>query len=219
MVLALVGDPAVAMTLDLGVADARSLVGRLGADAALDLVRGDAAIGRPLRVDGVGLSPATADRRRAEAAPKWRTHDPAPSGFLGARVGVRGGLRRAGAAGARRPPGRGGRRGGDGRSRHGPARPLPSRPGARLPGRSAPARGARGIRFWFEDDRRRALARALRDQREVAVLPVDRQGRWLGQLDLGDDGRALIADAVRASARRAQAAPTGTRARPRDGGR
>lgn len=223
VVLALVGDPAVAMTLDLGFADARSLVGRLGADAALDLVWGDAATGRPLRMDVVGLSPAAADRLRAEAAlqGEWRTHDPVPSGFS-----AREWAHEAGCGGPARLA-RGHRRGaevvvvatvGYGMTPRGPGRPdlelaFPAGP----PVPEAPG----GIRLWFGDDRQRALARALRGQEAVAILLVDRRGRWLAQLDLGlgDDCRALIADAVRASARRAPAARTGTRARPRGGGR
>lgn len=223
VVLALVGDPSVALTLDLGFADARALIGRLGADAALELVWADAGTARPLRMDVVGLSLPTADRLRTEAAlqGEWRTHDPAPHGFSAlewAHESAWGGparLARGGRRGARvvvvAPVGAA------------PPSPAGGRPDLELGFPAGPPvpEGSDGIRLWFHDARQRALARALHDQESVAILLVDGDGRRLAQLDLGlsDDSRVLIADAVRASARRAEGRRTGMRARPRDGGR
>jgi hypothetical protein len=60
----------------------------------------------------------------------------------------------------------------------------------------APAR----IRLRFEDDEQRRFAASLADQERVAILMLDVGGAWLAQveLELGEDSRALIADASRA---------------------
>ncbi len=222
VVLALVGEPAVAMTLDLGFADARSLLGHIGADGEVDLLWVEDVTGRPLRMDVVGLSPGTSERLRVEAAlqGEWRTDDPAPAGFS-----AREWAREARAGG---PPrlARGGRRGAAVVvvAPVGAADTRPGRPDIELGFPAGPPVPEAGdaIRLWLEDPAQRSLARELRGQRSVAILLVDDRARWLAQveLELGHGSRALIADAVRTSARRA-AGPRrqGLPARHRDGGR
>ncbi|HSJ72701.1 MAG TPA: hypothetical protein VK904_00160, partial [Miltoncostaeaceae bacterium] len=80
------------------------------------------------------------------------------------------------------------------RGRAGPGRPRAGLPlGPPLP--EAPA----GIRLRFEDDEQRRLAKALGGQERVAILLLDVSGAWLAQveLELGEESRALIADASR----------------------
>ncbi|MGD9573302.1 MAG: hypothetical protein AB7V62_15570 [Thermoleophilia bacterium] len=223
VMLALVGDPSLAITLDLGFADARSLLGHIGADREVDLLWVEDVTGRPLRMDVVGLSAGTSERLRVEAAlqGEWRTHDPAPSGFS-----AREWAREARAGG---PPrlARGGRRGAAVvvvAPAGGPADPRPGRPDIELAFPAGPPVPEAGdaIRLWLDDPAQRSLARDLRGQRSVAILLIDDRGRWLAQieLELGHGSRGLIADAVRSSARRAGGSRLpGLPARRRDGGR
>jgi hypothetical protein len=55
-----------------------------------------------------------------------------------------------------------------------------------------------GIRLRFDDEEQRRLAEALVAQERVAIL-LDAAGAWLAQveLELGEEARALIADASR----------------------
>ncbi len=199
--LALAGDPAVALTLDLAFADARGVAERLGRDGRLRLVWARAEDASPARVDLVLLGPAIAERLRAEAAHQgeWSIADPHPEGFSRHRWWresmrsacprlARGDL--AGApvvvvAPARAPA-----------AAHPPARPalelaFPS--GPPLP--EAPA----GIGLPLEGEEQRCLATALARQERVAILLLDAGGAWLAQveLELGEESRALIADAAR----------------------
>jgi len=205
--LALAGDRGIAMTLDLGFADARAVASRIGADGAVLLMWARAEDARPVRADLVALGPETADRLRAQAARlgEWRVDDPRPEGFSAAR------WRRE----SLRPP---------------PARlvrgdlpgapvavlaPVPA-PGAPCPdegpfdlelgfplGPPVPEAGS-AIRLGFAEPGQRELAAGLAAQDRAAILVVDGRGGWLAQVELrlGADGRALIADAARGRVRR-----------------
>lgn len=222
MMLALVGDASVSLTLDLGFADAREMVSRIGTDGALDLVWAGAEDGRPRRMDVVGLSRPTAERLRTEAAlqGEWRLDDPAPDGFA-AREWEREATRSSHPRLAR-----GGRRdaavvviapvGDPGAEPSGP-------PDIELDFPAGPPvpEATGGIRIRLADARQRALAEGLRHQESVTILLVDDRGRWLAQVDLalGPDSRRLIADAAHDAARREAGDRRGTPSRPPDGGR
>jgi hypothetical protein len=217
VVLALVGDPSVALSLDLGFADARSLLARVGRDGAIDLVWVGAEDGRPRRRDVVGLSRPTAERLRREAAlqGEWRTTDPAPEGF---------GTREWRAEAARPAAARlacGARTGAPVVvvAPVGPwvLEPL-GRPDIELAFPAGPPVPEAGhtIRLRLDDPAQRALAGRLRRQESVAILLVDEAGHWIAQVDLalGDDSRRLVDDAVRAAEGRAVRLRPGGAVRP-----
>ena len=153
------------------------------------------------RIDLVVLGPAISDRLRVNAAHhgEWRVTTRTRTASRGSGGG---GSRCARAVpgwpAATWPARRGGHRalrGREGaRGRAGPADlelAFPS--GPPLP--DAPA----GIRLRFDDDEQRRLAEALAGQERVAILMLDVGGAWLAQveLELGQEGRELIADASR----------------------
>ncbi len=207
VVMALVGDPSVSMSLDLGFADARVLLGLVGTEGAIDLVWVGAEDGRPRRRDVVAVSRPTAERLRREAAVQgeWRTTDPAPDGF---------GTREWRAEAARPAAARlaCGVRGGAPVVVVAPVGPYVLEPLGRpdlelaFPAGPPVPEAGRTIRLRFDDPGQRALADRLRDQDSVAILLVDEAGRWIAQVDLalGADSRRLVEDAVRAAGLRAE---------------
>ena len=206
--LALSGDPAMVTMVDLGFADARALVARLGADGALGLVWVRAEDGVPVRTDVVGLSAALADRLRTEAAREgeWCAADPAPEGFS-ADEWVRVCASTEGACLARGD-------GGDGDvvvvahtppplgAEEPPAELRPPDIELTFAGGPPIPEAASSIRLHLDRPGQRALAARLCRQAEVRILMVDRAGRWLAQVDLalGTDTRELIAAALRSRA-------------------
>jgi hypothetical protein len=200
--IALAGDHGVALNLDLAFADARALAARLGRDGCLRLVWARAEDAATARVDLCVLGPAISERLRGDAAHsgEWRVADPHPDGFSRLRWwresmrSARPRLARGDLAGA--PvvviaPSVDGTAAGS-IDRADLVLAFPS--GPPLP--EAPAR----IRLRFEDDEQRRFAASLADQERVAILMLDVGGAWLAQveLELGEDSRALIADASRA---------------------
>lgn len=208
--LALIEDPSMGVTLDLGFADSRALVARIGAEGALGVVWVRAEDARPARVDMVRLPAESADRLRTEAAREgeWRTGDPTPEGFspgawrreaalpVPARL-VRGGAEAAPVVVVARSP-------------SGPGDepdPAPAGPAdIELSFANGPPvpEAAASIRLRLVGDEQRRLAARLCHQDEVPILLVDRAGNWLAQisLELGWDTRVLIAEALRARAPR-----------------
>ena len=191
-----------ALNLDLAFADARALAARLGRDGCLRLVWARAEDATTARIDLVVLGPAISDRLRVDAAHhgEWRVADPHPDGFSrlrwwreSMRSGrprlVRGDL--AGAPVVVIAPSEDGRAPADAPDRADLELAFPS--GPPLP--DAPA----GIRLRFDDDDQRRLAGALAGQERVAIMMLDVGGAWLAQveLELGQEGRELIADASR----------------------
>lgn len=201
--LALAGDPSVALTLDLGFAEARTVAGRLGRDGRLRLLWARAEDGRAARADLVVLGPEIRDRLGGDAAHhgEWRVADPRPAGFSRLRWWresmraprprlARGDLPqapvvvvaparvpRAEAAAAVGPP--------DLELAFPEGPPLPLAPGA--------------IAIRLAGDEQRRLGAALARQERVAVLLVDAGGAWLAQVELalGPAVRAVIAAAAR----------------------
>ena len=200
--LALAGDPATSLALDLGFADARVLAGRLGRDGRLRLLWARAEDAAVARADLVTLGPEISERLRRDAAHhgEWRVADPHPVGFSRLRWwresmrSPRPRLARGDLAGApvvvvapaRAPAGA------HPQAPAGADLELAFPSGPPLP--EAPS----GIRLRFDGDEQRRLAADLARQESVAILLLDVGGAWLAQveLELGAGSRALIADAA-----------------------
>ncbi len=203
--LALIEDPSMAVTLDLGFAGSRALVARIGAERMLGVSWVRAEDARPARVDLVRLPARSSDRLRTEAAREgeWRTGDPTPEGFSPgawareAALPVAARLARGGAEAApvvvvaRSPAGLA--------DDPDPALAGPADIELSFAGGPPVPEAAASIRLRLEGDEQRRLAARLCHQDEVPILLVNRAGTWLAQisLELGWDTRTLIADALR----------------------
>lgn len=199
--LALAGDPAAALALDLAFADARAVAGRLGRDGRMRLVWARAEDAATARVDLVALGTEIAARLRADAAHagEWHVADPHPDGFSRLRWwresmrSARPRLARGDLAGApvvviasaRARAAEAGPRRADLEIAFPSGPPLPE----------APA----GVGLSLEGQEQRRLAAALAGQERVAILLLDAGGAWLAQveLELGAETRSIIAGAAR----------------------